>query len=503
MADPAPYFRFLQETSYFHSLRDSPAKVSPDGQPLPEEPSTFLIETSSPMYVSQVRGRLAEVILTETGLSHELLDVEAQRPGDEDEPGIHFIADIMVDQFPNLTVHAEAALEFAEWLTETQDWIREARADIVWTGADTVSKFSNSSGGFCSEGAPSTDHDWQWGYKRIEAEAALNYSQRNGQLPGGADIKIGHIDTGFSAHIEVDGTYNPDTGYDLIRKRLPAADPMNYWGTAGHGGSTASVMVSRSPDKITGTAPAAMTVPYRAIKHVAVVTKMGRVAKAIYMAADAGCDVISMSLGGLSLFSGLNEALKYAIERDVILVAAAGNCVGIVVAPAASRNCIAVSGTRPDDKPWKYASYDWNDRVDIAGPAQWILAAAPKEGNMAYSKHGEGTSYATAMTAGAAALWLAFHGKANCVAAATRADLSLQEYFRLLLRQTADRPAGWDPGYGAGILNCLHLLKAGLPAAPAPTIPPAAKAGPDAHATSDRERFSQIRKNYSSGWPAT
>src|SRR5690606_32179823 len=50
-----------------------------------------------------------------------------------------------------------------------------------------------------------------------------------------------------------------------------------------------------------------------------------QVALAIYYAADHGADVINMSMGAGSLAEAMEEALYYAAERDVLLVAAMGN----------------------------------------------------------------------------------------------------------------------------------------------------------------------------------
>ncbi|HEV2853182.1 MAG TPA: S8 family serine peptidase [Thermoanaerobaculia bacterium] len=62
---------------------------------------------------------------------------------------------------------------------------------------------------------------------------------------------------------------------------------------------------------------------------------MNRLRKAIYHAVDkAGCHVISISLGWLKN-KGVHEAVKYAVGKNVIVLAAAGNSVGFVVWPAA------------------------------------------------------------------------------------------------------------------------------------------------------------------------
>lgn len=72
------------------------------------------------------------------------------------------------------------------------------------------------------------------------------------------------------------------------------------------------------------------------------------------------------------------------------------------------------------------------------------------------------------MTAGAAAVWLGYHGLKACQDAADASGVPLARYFKALLRQTARVPANWSTNYGEGILNMCELLKAGLPSIPQP-----------------------------------
>ncbi|MFN3912178.1 S8 family peptidase [Hyphomonas sp.] len=489
MADPKPYLKFLA-SELNPALKFGPIRV--------RETSSFLIETVRPMWTGEVQERMLAALQrgpARPELPFGALQVETLRAGTAEAEDLYFLVDLFADPSRDRTAHARAAIAFAEWLEQTEDWIRQAKADFDWHGrAAPGLKSAESAADLCSAGAPPPDHDWHWGYARIRAGEALDLTQRSGKTPGGQGTRIGHVDTGYSPHVELDGTYDPHSGHDFILKTRPGRDPMNYDGTPGHGGSTASVMVSPVRHRIKGVAPLARTVPYRAIKHVAVLTKMSRVAQAIRMAADDGCDVVSMSLGGLSLFSGLEDALRYARSKHVILIAAAGNCVGITVAPAISANCIAVSGVRGDDRPWQFASRDIFGNVDIAAPAQWVLAARPGDGTNAYSDRGEGTSYAAAMTAGAAALWLAHHGREACREAARTAHLSLHDYFCRLLRSTARTPPDWPAAYGVGILDCFALLDAGLPADPGPSP---MRAGSDDKVLSsrpltDKQRFEQV-----------
>ena len=101
------------------------------------------------------------------------------------------------------------------------------------------------------------------------------------------------------------------------------------------------MIAGRVEGQIAGAAPLATLVPIRAV-HSVVQVLDGDVARAVDVARARGCHVISMSLGGRG-FVGLRDAIRAAVADGIIVMAAAGNKVGIVVAPASYPECIAVA----------------------------------------------------------------------------------------------------------------------------------------------------------------
>jgi hypothetical protein len=178
-----------------------------------------------------------------------------------------------------------------------------------------------------------------------------------------------------------------------------------------------------------------------------------------------------MSLGGRG-FNGLQAAIARAVDEGVIVMAAAGNYVGFVSAPATYPECLAVAASNADDQPWSGSSR--GREVDISAPGQavWTAATNMGPGGPVYSiEQGDGTSFAVAALAGIAALWLAHH---NPAVVAGKYGGRTQEVFRALVTQTCRTPPGWDTArYGAGIVDANALLGAALPA-----LPPAAPAVP-------------------------
>jgi len=133
--------------------------------------------------------------------------------------------------------------------------------------------------------------------------------------------------------------------------------------------------------------------------------------EAIVYAADHGCRVINMSWGSAGGYSRFEQDVcNYAaINRDVVLIAAAGNTpANILFYPASYDHVLSVSATDAADAKASFATY--NRRVDLVAPGVNITntygrpsttAAGPPDADYWY---GSGTSFACPQVAGAAAL---------------------------------------------------------------------------------------------------
>src|SRR4029079_5115522 len=124
--------------------------------------------------------------------------------------------------------------------------------------------------------------------------------------------------------------------------------------------------------------------------------------------------------------------------------------------------CIAVAATNAADEPWPGTCR--GAPVDIPAPGQNVYRAVVPPGGPTDADtvgQGQGTSFAVALTAGVAAMWVAHHGRANVVAPAHARGETVQEMFRRLLQATARRPTPWDAGaMGPGIVDARALLAA-------------------------------------------
>ncbi len=301
-----------------------------------------------------------------------------------------------------------------------------------------------------------------WAIDNIKARTAWNAAPRPGGKSKGEGVLVFQPDTGVADHDEIEaGMLDLAHAYDFVANKPGATDPLDYSGNPGHGTGTASVVASRTAGKIAGSAPLATLVPLRAIESVILVDH-GRVAAAVEHARRNGANVITMSLGG-AWSSSLRAAIDRAITDGVIVMAAAGNCVGFVVWPARYEEVVAVAGTNIQNEAWRGTCR--GEAVDFSAPGEFVPRAKrnPADGGGPHvMAGGQGTSFAVAITAGVAALWLAHHTVA-AVKAAVRHDGSVQGLFTSLVRATARRPAGLDTDtMGAGIVDAETLLKAPL-----------------------------------------
>jgi hypothetical protein len=304
-----------------------------------------------------------------------------------------------------------------------------------------------------------------WALDRMHVPEAWAYSEHDSRPSRGQGVIVAQPDTGITAHVELVGVALVP-GFDVIDDDNDPTDPLTEPGNPGHGTGTASVLVSLDSYIVTGSAPEAQLMPIRTIESVVRIRQI-TVARAIDWAIQEGAHVITMSLGGIPA-SALHRAITRAVEADLIVLAAAGNCVRLVVWPARYDECIAVAATNAADEPWPGTCR--GAAVDISAPGQNVYRAVVPPGGPTDADtvgQGQGTSFAVALTAGVAAMWVAHHGRTNVVAAAHARGETVQAMFRRLLQATARRPTPWNAdAMGPGIVDARALLEAGFDVGP-------------------------------------
>ncbi|WP_329428482.1 S8 family serine peptidase [Streptosporangium sp. NBC_01495] len=177
------------------------------------------------------------------------------------------------------------------------------------------------------------------------------------------------------------------------------------------------------------------------------------VARGIRHAVDRGADVINMSISKELATREERSAIRYAISKGVVLVAAAGNegaeepdASGYAPYsyPAAFPGVVSVAAT---DRGLRRASFsNRNPSVLVAAPGVDILGAGPGDEYWV----GRGTSQATALVSGVAALIKARYPRMSPV-------LVVQA---ITAGATRRPTGGYDTGTGFGVVNATRALAA-------------------------------------------
>lgn len=317
----------------------------------------------------------------------------------------------------------------------------------------------------------------------------------------GRGVRIAHPDSGYLPHHEL-----PAERIELALARDFVDgddDPDGPARHASHGVSTASVILSGHDgvdDRVLGVAPGASLVPLRVTRRhgpvpAPVLFRAGarRLRDAIRWARQIGADVVSISLGWLWSPS-LHAELVAAVDDGLVVVAAAGNYTGFVTWPARYPEVIACAGCDRYGRPW--AGSARGPSVDVSGPAAGVSRAYFRDGTPAVGPSA-GTSYAAAMVAGVAALWLERHGGRERVRAfARRHGVRVQALFRhALVSQVGPPVSGGGGRFGAGIVDAFRAVSAEL------TLPPDLGPSPERDAAPVDPLLAQLELDLGPVWP--
>ncbi|MFB7474099.1 type VII secretion-associated serine protease mycosin [Kitasatospora sp. NPDC056184] len=284
--------------------------------------------------------------------------------------------------------------------------------------------------------------DAQWPLATYRAESAIWPISR------GEGVTVAVIDSGvLKDHQDLTGQVL--AGVDFTGEKTDGTVDTNGHGTgmasliAGHGhGNGAGIM---------GLSPESKILPIRIALNEDSLSPRSETAMAIRYAVDHGAKVINLSVGGPS-GSDPDEraAVKYAMDKDVVLVASAGNSGdkgGSVEYPAAFPGVVAVGAVDRNGLIWGKSSF--GPETTLAAPGAEIARASASS----TSGHaiGNGTSSATAYVSATAALIRAKYP-----------DLSAGQVINRMIKSAAppaDGSAVPSNRYGYGLLSPAKALE--------------------------------------------
>ncbi len=188
------------------------------------------------------------------------------------------------------------------------------------------------------------------------------------------------------------------------------------------------------------------------------------VTAAIYYAVDNGADVINMSLGSYSADPSVKTAVEYAIDSDVVVIAAAGNCgngtgnectgvpIGKIGYPAAYPDVIAVGAVDSSDNRSSFSSY--GPELDVIAPGSAVPIStswSATEPTSLYTTNLYGTSFSSPLVASLAALIKSIRPSTSV------ADITA------IINGTTSKPSGmsglyYTQKFGHGIIDAERAL---------------------------------------------
>lgn len=278
---------------------------------------------------------------------------------------------------------------------------------------------------------------------------------------GNPRVLIGVVDSG------VDITH-PDLRAKIVDTFNAADNNKDVKDFVGHGTHVAGIASAMTNNGmgVAGVAPECGILAVKVASGDSSYPSTDGIANGVIWAADHGAAVINLSLGSRSESKAITDAVKYALAKNVVVVAAAGNDGGNIMSyPAVNPGVIAVAATDKNDNRARYSNFGrW---ISVAAPGSDILSTFPLNSNLiGQTEYGQisGTSMATPFVTGLVALIRSKYPTMPPV----------------MVKQTLESSAddrgkpGFDDEYGYGRVNVARALtragelSSGNTASPAP-----------------------------------
>ncbi|MEK3881600.1 S8 family peptidase [Paenibacillus sp. PL2-23] len=274
---------------------------------------------------------------------------------------------------------------------------------------------------------------YQWNLPSIEAEKGWAVSK------GDESVIIAVLDTGVQLnHPDLQGRLID--GVNIVKENSEPSDDV------GHGTHVAGIIGAavNNGEGVAGVSWFNKLMPVKVLDSSGAGSTYA-VAQGIIWAVDHGAKVINMSLGNYAEAEFLHDAIKYAYERDVVLIAASGNDnTERPGYPAAYPEVFAVAATNNNKEKASFSNY--GSYIDVAAPGDSIASTYPGSQYAALS----GTSMASPHVAALAGL-----------IRSVNPDLTNEEVMELMRSSARDLgEEGRDKYFGYGEIDVIGALSA-------------------------------------------
>ncbi|MEW6556360.1 MAG: S8 family serine peptidase [Elusimicrobiota bacterium] len=328
----------------------------------------------------------------------------------------------------------------------------------AWTSSNTL--FSK---GVTTSIIAVIDSGVDWRHPDLEANIYLNTKDTYGNKID--DDNNGYIEDYYGVNI----LYGQDAPNSNLEEEYGDPRPIDTVGHGTHVAGIAAAVVNNS----TGIAGVSWTSKIMIVKIFdANAFRTGatasNIAAGIKYAVDNGADVLNLSLGGYIQSRFVKDAVDYTVDKNVVIVASAGNDgINSISYPAGYDGVISVGASDIyDERVSEVNGYSWGSnygiKLDLLAPGasvystyaeySWSDSENDWKRNSSYYEFEDGTSMASPYVAGVCGLLISQNP------ARTPADI------KKILEASCDNldVPGWDKYTGWGRLNVYKALSGNL-----------------------------------------
>lgn len=270
----------------------------------------------------------------------------------------------------------------------------------------------------------------------VKSQWAVSYTNANHVWPlveQKETVYVAVVDTGVDyTHPDLKNRVDAGKGYDFINND---SDPMD---DNGHGTHVSGIIAAEmnNGEGIVGVAGTldVSIIPIKVLDAEGY-GQSDIVAKGIEYAVDQGANIINLSLGGPGEDVDIANAVRYASEKGVLVVAASGNDNqnSDSYTPAGLENVYTVGAINPLKTKARFSNY--GNSVEVAAPGVKILSTVPGNQYEAW----DGTSMAAPVVSGIASIMLAQKPDINVAELAAILNESAED----ILEEGKDQKSGY------------------------------------------------------------